>query len=165
MSKPDIQAILNDRNIVFVDTYLEQFPKDSNEYKLLHVFSYGTWNDYLALEKSLPANLKIDVKSEAANKLKKLTLLTLFANQKKISFSTLLTELSIDNPDDLEDLVVDLLGMELIEAKIDESTKTIICTRACARCVPNDKEAIDNIIKKISGIRGRISEALKIASS
>ena len=51
--------------------------------------------------------------------------------------------------------------MELIEAKIDEVSSTIICTRACARCVPNEESAIKAVIDKIQKIRGRIDQALK----
>lgn len=160
MSEANLLAILNDRNDFFVDKHLDKFPKDSNEYKLLHIFAYGNWNDYLQLSKSLPPSLVFDPHSEAAKKLKMLTLLTLFGEERKCSYSTLYKALSIDNQVELEELVFDLLGLELIEAKIDEVTSTVICTRACARCVPNDEASIKEVINKIQGIRERIAQAL-----
>lgn len=160
MSEANLLAILNDRNDFFVDKHLDKFPKDSNEYKLLHIFAYGNWSDYLELSKSLPPSLVFDPHSEAAKKLKMLTLLTLFGKERKCSYSTLYKALSIDNQVELEELVFDLLGLELIEAKIDEVTSTVICTRACARCVPNDEASIKEVIDRIQGIRGRIAQAL-----
>lgn len=160
MTEADLLAILNDRNDFFVDKHFEKFKKDSDEYKLLHIFAYGKWNDYLQLSKSLKPSLVLDAHSEAAKKLKMLTLLTLFATDRKITYSTLFKELSIDNQVELEELIFDLLGLELIEAKIDEVTSTVICSRACARCVPNEEAAIKDVINKLQGIRGRISQAL-----
>ena len=161
MSEADLLAILNDRNDFFVDKHLSKFKKDSNQYKLLHIFAYGNWNDYLQISNSLPPSLVLDPHSEAAKKLKMLTLLTLFGKERKCSYSSLFKALSIDNQVELEDLVVDLLGLELIEAKIDEVTSTVICTRACARCVPEEEKDIRAVIDKIQAIRNRIAQALK----
>lgn len=165
MTEAQLLKILNDRTEYFVDKHLDQFPPNSNEYKLLHIFAYGVWADYLKLEPSLPDSLKLDPHSDAAKKLKSLTLLNCFASEKNCSYQSLLTVLSIDNAIELEDLVVELLGSGLIEGKIDEVNSTVICTRASSRCVPNNQEAIEQIITKIQQMRSRISTALKVPTS
>ena len=165
MSSQDLLAILNDRNAIFLDSHLSQFAENTKEFDLLNIFCYGTWKDYLQIESTLPSELKFSAQSEAAKKLKKLTLLTIFADHRKVQYKMLLDELKIDNNVELEELIIDLLGMELLEAKIDEATNTVVCTRASARCVKNNPEDIDRVIQKIKALRERINNALKIASS
>jgi hypothetical protein len=161
-----LSTILNDPAILFVDTYLPKFQSGSPEYKLLTVFAYGTWADYRDLEKSLPSALKLDPSGAAALKLKKLTLLTIFARQQNsFKFDTLLSEVGLSNSVDLESLVIDLLSADFLDAKIDEQEQSIIVSRSASRCVRNEKAEISAIAEKIGGIRARIRDALQIAST
>lgn len=159
--KVSLSTILNDPAIMFVDTYLSQFPNDSNENKLLTIFAYGSWKDYLAIESKLPANLKLSPTGNAAKKLRKLTLLSLFADKNQVSYKEMMKELAIENFVDVESLVIDLIATELLEAKIDEQKQIVTCNRAAARCVKNEKESITKVINQIGGIRSKISMALK----
>ncbi|KAH0797655.1 COP9 signalosome complex subunit 7a [Histomonas meleagridis] len=147
---------------MFLDVYLKDFNEGSPEYKLLSIFSYGTWSDYLSFESSCPKELKLEPNSEAARKLKKLTLLSLGAKESCIQFAKIKKELSIDNVADLESLVIDLMASNYIDAKIDEQTSCIICDRAVSRCVKNDEESIKRIIQEIKNFRDKISNALKV---
>jgi hypothetical protein len=161
-----LSAILDNPALLFVDTFLPSFPAGSQEHALLSVFAYGTWADYRRLEKSLPANLRLDPGGPAAAKLKKLTLLTIFASaQTEFKFEALLSELTLSSAVDLESLVIDLLSAELLDAKIDEQQGSIFVARATARCVRNDKKDVLAIVDKIRGIRQRIGDALRVADS
>ena len=158
----NIKKILNDPNEMFLDIYLKDFKEGSDEYKLLSIFSYGTWNDYLSFESSSPKELHLEPSSEATKKLKKLTLLSLFAKESLISFPKIKEELGIDNIVELESLVIDLMASNYIDAKIDEQTNCIICDRAVSRCVKNDENSIKEILKEIRNFRGKIATALKV---
>ncbi|KAH0789367.1 hypothetical protein GPJ56_006701 [Histomonas meleagridis] len=157
----NIKDILNNPNEMFLDVYLNDFEEGSNEHKLISLFAYGSWNDYLSIEKSLPEQLRLYPNSEAAKKLKKLTLLSLFAKGSKISFGKIKEELKIDNIIDIESLVIDLMASNLIDAKIDEQTNCVICDRAVSRCIKNDEESIKTILNEIKSFRGKIASALR----
>ena len=160
----DLMAILNDPSLLFVDTFLPEFSADSTEFKLLSIFAYGTWQDYKNAEPSLPPELKLDPQGQAVKKLKKLTLLSIFAQVQVAEFDKLMKQVSIENYDDLESLVIDLMANDYLDAKIDEQRKSVICTRCSARCVRNDKNAIMERVAQIRKIRKNIANALTIPS-
>lgn len=157
-------AILNDPAILFVDTYFDQFEEGSVEAELLALFAYQNWEDYQARAPSLPVEYQFDSSSQAIKKIKKLTLLSILATEQTVDFATLMEKLSLDNYVDLESLVIDLMASEVIDARIDEQTQTIVCTRCSARCVHPDKESIMKRVEQIRKIRANIENALEISN-
>ena len=160
----DVKTILEDPAVLFVDTYLDKFKPDSPEGKLLSVFAYGTWKDYKDLEGSLPQNLKLQPDSNSYKKIKKLTLLSIFAKHQVTKFQFLKREIAIDSDLELESLVIDLIANDFLDAKIDERTKTVVCARCAARCVKNEKSAIMAQVEQIRTIRKNIASALALAN-
>jgi hypothetical protein len=161
----ELFAILDDPSLLFVDVHLPSFNPGSPEHKLLTLFAYGTWADYLKLEPSLPPALKLDPSGNAAKKLKKLTLLTIFSDSQSIfSFDSLLNALQLDNFVDLETLIIELLGLDCLQAKIDEQAKAVIVIRVASRCITNDAPSIMAVVDKIRGIRGGIKRALDLST-
>jgi hypothetical protein len=151
--------------ILFVDVHLRSFETGSPEHKLLSVFAYGTWADYVKLEPSLPPALRLDRTGNAAKKLKKLTLLSIFSTAENVfPFDRLKKELEIRSHVDLEKLIIDLLGLDYLEAKIDEQAKTVVVTRAAARCVKNEPAEVLAVVHKIKEIRAKIKDALSISN-
>lgn len=155
----NINDILNDPNKMFVDVYLDEFEKGSPEYELLTIFAYGVWKDYLNFEKDCPESLKLDASGAAARKLRKLTLLTLFAENKNLRFADALEQLSLDSIVEMEEMVIDLLAEKLVDVKIDERTSTIYCSRVSSRCVK--KEDVSKVLESIKSFRAKISKALE----
>lgn len=155
----NLNDILNDPNEMFVDIHLSKFEEGSPEHKLLTIFSYGVWKDYLAFEKECPENLKLDINGQAVRKLRKLTLLTLFAENKNLGFDYALEQLSMDSIVEMEGLVIDLLSEDLVDVKIDEKSSTIYCTRVSSRCVK--KEDVPKVLDSIKAFREKISKALE----
>jgi hypothetical protein len=161
----DLIAILDNPLTLFVDVHLSSFTPGTPEHKLLSVFAYGNWSDYVKLAPSLPAELRLDPAGNAVKKLKKLTLLSIFSTAENVfPFSRLEKELQIDNHVDLEKLIIDLLGLDYLEAKINEQEKTVVVTRAAARCVKNEAADILAVVGKIKDIREGIKRALDISN-
>ena len=140
MSTINAFQILNNKSIWFTDKYIEDFPEDSPERKLMEIFSYGTWEDYLQIKDSLPESLILNANSIACRKLKALSILTI-----------------MDNFIEIETLIIDLFGSDLMVGKIDEKNHMLTIDRAASRCIPNTKEAIQDVIDNLNVIREKIS--------
>jgi hypothetical protein len=158
-----LMDILNDQFDLFLDCHLSKFQTGTPEYKLLEVFSYGTWKDYVALEPSLPANLKLPKEGKAVDKLRSLTLLSLFAEKSTYGLEALRKELALKTDEEVEGLLIPLMASDLLEGKIDEATKSVVCVRASARCVRNSEKDVMQIAENIRKIRSSVKGALNIA--
>ena len=159
-----LTAILEDPTILFVDTYFDKFEAGSKERELLSVFAYGTWKDYRELEPSLPESLRLQPGSNSCKKLKKLTLLSIFATSQCCQFEDLMEEISVDNFVDLESLVIDLIANDYLDAKIDEQNHRVVCIRCAARCLRNEKQDILARVEQLRKIRGNIAMALSTSN-
>jgi COP9 signalosome complex subunit 7 len=155
--------ILNDSSAFFLGSRLSEFQSGSPAYKLLEIFAYGTWQDYCALEPSLPADLKIPKAGNAANKLRSLTLLTLFAEENVIKFETLRSALSLRTDEEVEGVLIPLLASDLLDGKIDEEAKAVVCSRASARCVRDTEKDVMAVVTNIKNIRANIKNALDMS--
>ncbi|KAJ5777821.1 hypothetical protein N7520_001067 [Penicillium odoratum] len=84
--------------------------------KLLEIFAWGTWKDY----ESTPNLPKLSF--EQAQKLRILSLITLATTIKPLTYSTLMSELSLSTPGDLESLVTTAIYSSLITARLSPAT-------------------------------------------
>jgi COP9 signalosome complex subunit 7 len=150
---------------MFLDVFLPEFDPESPEHKLLSIFSYGTWTDYMSVRDELPPELRLDPFGRAAKKLKKLTLLSIFSERSRCEYDFLLEALHLDNHMDMESLVIDLMTAELFDGKLDEQRKVVMCKRCSPRCVENNRDSIMKYVANIQLIRDRIQTALDIANS
>jgi hypothetical protein len=80
-------------------------------------------------------------------------------------YDFLLDELVLDNYIDLETLAIDLLASGLLDAKLSEQTKTIVCARCCPRCVKKERDKIMKYVKNVEEIRQKSRAAIGIANS
>jgi hypothetical protein len=163
---PSLPTLLADPALFFLDTHLSQFAPGSPEYKLVSLFCYGTWDDYLTLEKTLPDDLKLDPNGAAAAKLRKLTLLSVFARpENEFTFDELLRLTGLSDYVKLESLLIELLCSRYLDAQIDEPARTIRVERVSARCIPDDRDALLKIAAKIRAVRDRVGKALQVAGT
>ncbi|KAI9932888.1 hypothetical protein ASPWEDRAFT_145172 [Aspergillus wentii DTO 134E9] len=83
---------------------------------LLEIFAWGTWQDYQSTPNLPPLN------QEQTLKLRLLSLLTLSATIKPLTYETLMNALSISTPSDLESLVTTAIYSSLITARLSPTT-------------------------------------------
>ncbi|KAF7588134.1 hypothetical protein BBP40_006134 [Aspergillus hancockii] len=83
---------------------------------LLEIFAWGTWQEYQATPNLPPLN------NEQTLKLRLLSLLTLSATIKPLTYQTLMNALSITAPSELESLVTTAIYSSLITARLSPAT-------------------------------------------
>ncbi|BGP34253.1 hypothetical protein JCM10296v2_006068 [Rhodotorula toruloides] len=94
--------------------------KHAGQYRLLELFAYGTWGEYLAAKDSYPA-----LTAEQEAKLKHLSVLSLATQNKVIPYSTLpystlLSTLSLSSVPELEDLLIELFYANVLTGRLDQ---------------------------------------------
>lgn len=92
-------------------------PEHARYLTLLEIFAWGTWSDYQETP-NLP--LLTDAQSQ---KLRQLTLLTLASSPSTLSYTSLLTALSLPSIRALEDLIISNIYAGLLSAKLDTLAK------------------------------------------
>jgi len=94
--------------------------EDKKVLDLLKIFAYGTYLEYKTKENSLPQLSPVQTK-----KLQQLTIVSLAAHTKVISYSVLQKELLISNLRELEDLVIDAIYQGIIAGSLDQKKQQI----------------------------------------
>ncbi|BGP26617.1 COP9 signalosome complex subunit 7 [Rhodotorula toruloides] len=89
--------------------------KHAGQYRLLELFAYGTWGEYLAAKDSYPA-----LTTEQEAKLKHLSVLSLATQNKVIPYSILLSTLSLSGVPELEDLLIELFYANVLTGRLDQ---------------------------------------------
>ncbi|BGO93818.1 hypothetical protein NBRC10512_004607 [Rhodotorula toruloides] len=102
LEQPSIKDLANDE-------------KHAGQYRLLELFAYGTWGEYLAAKDSYPA-----LTAEQEAKLKHLSVLSLATQNKIIPYSTLLSTLSLSSVPELEDLLIELFYANVLTGRLDQ---------------------------------------------
>lgn len=88
--------------------------------KLLQIFAYGTYQDYLKQAATLPA-----LSPAMSKKLKCLTIVTLSSKSKFISYNTLLNELDMKNIRELEDLLISAIYADIVQGRLDQQNSRL----------------------------------------
>ncbi|EAY04891.1 hypothetical protein TVAG_016630 [Trichomonas vaginalis G3] len=158
MNHSQLIELLNDETTIFFYDHLQKFPADSIEHKLLDVFTFGVWNDYLDLEKDLPADLKLKPNSRAAQKLKCLTITSFFLNNIKGRYETLKEVIGAKDEEEVENIAIMAQGFGLVRIQIDQNASEIDCLRVSSRCIRNTPEDLDKVIGNIRDMKLRIKE-------
>ncbi|KAL8768048.1 MAG: hypothetical protein Q9209_005591 [Squamulea sp. 1 TL-2023] len=91
----------------------------SSYYTLLEIFAWGTWADYSSTP-NLPS-----LTDAQAHKLRQLSLLSLSASPSTLTYTHLLTALSLPSTRDLEDLVISTIYAGLLVAKLNTQSQRI----------------------------------------
>ena len=112
--------------------------------QLLKVFAYGTYADYQAHAATLP-----ELTAKQLQKLKMLTLASLAARESFLPFTMLQQRLDISSIRELEDLIIDSIYENLIEAKIDHKKAGLQVFSSFGRDVP--PEQVPAMLSKLKG--------------
>jgi len=113
---------------------LEQAEENRPILKLVNVFAYGTYLDYLSEKARLPPLTALQ-----NTKLKQLTIVTFARESKVLVYGDLLQKLEIANVRELEDLVIDGIYQNLFRGELDQRTQTLRISQTIGRDVAPDK--------------------------
>ncbi|KAK9466479.1 hypothetical protein V1512DRAFT_263691 [Lipomyces arxii] len=100
--------------------HLQATEQSQSYLKLLKLFASGTWSDYTSNQASLPP-----LSDQQATKLKQLSLVSLASKSHTLSYSALLSELSLPNNKALSSLVVSCIYSNLITATLDTKAELV----------------------------------------
>ena len=117
--------------------------------QLLKLFAYGTYADYQEHRSSLPS-----LTAKQLQKLKMLTLASLAARQSFLPFARLQEQLAIHSIRELEDLVIDCIYENLVEAKIDHKKAGVQVFSSFGRDVP--PEQVPAMLNKLKTFLGHL---------
>ncbi|KAL9063681.1 MAG: hypothetical protein Q9157_008132 [Trypethelium eluteriae] len=118
---------------------LAQNKEYASHLKLLEIFAWGTWQDYLNAQSTLPP-----LNEQQTHKLRLLTLLTLLTNStttsstngtttnEPLTYSHLQTTLSLASPRALEDLLISAIYSSLLTGSLSPATSTADITSVAA---------------------------------
>ena len=101
-------------------------------FELLKLFTYGSWADFKAAP---PAGETLSAAQE--RKLKKLTVVSLASQNKKLSYEVLLTELEMRSVREVEDLLIECIYGGLLHGPPARPTSPISAPHLCPRHPPN----------------------------
>ncbi|KAL8731948.1 MAG: hypothetical protein Q9166_003080 [cf. Caloplaca sp. 2 TL-2023] len=94
-------------------------PEYAPYYTLLEIFAWGTWTDYSSTP-NLPS-----LTETQAHKLRQLSLLSLSTSPSTLTYTHLLTALSLPSTRALEDLVISTIYAGLLVAKLDTQSQRV----------------------------------------
>ncbi len=105
--------------------------------RLLSIFAYGVYNDYLSAKSELPP-----LDDAMTKKLRLLTLATLASNAKLIPYSDLQAHLHVDSVRELEDLIIEGANQNVVQGKLDQKGGHFEVDFAMARDIQKVKEIL-----------------------
>ncbi|KAJ3177833.1 COP9 signalosome complex subunit 7a [Gaertneriomyces sp. JEL0708] len=121
---------------------LRQDAKCEPYLRLLELFAYGTYRDFIAQASTLPSLSAIQLR-----KLRHLSMVTLSSDCRSLAYDMLLDYLQIPNVRELEDLIIDAIYQELIKGKLDQKKKCLEVEYAMGRDVR--PEQVDSLISTL----------------
>ena len=98
--------------------------------ELLKLFAYGTWREFRASPLAASAPLS----DAQATKLKKLTVVSIASQSKKLSYDVLQREVEMHSVREVEDLLIECMYGGLLQGRLDQAAKTI----DVFSCAPRD---------------------------
>ncbi|KAI8612348.1 hypothetical protein BC830DRAFT_1171153 [Chytriomyces sp. MP71] len=112
--------------------------------RLLQLFAYGTYADYLAEASQLP-----QLSLEQTKKLKQLSIVTLSQSSKVLPYSLLQDALAIGNIRELEDLIIDTMYQSIVEGKLDQKAMCFRVEQAMGRDLkPGQTQQLLHVLTK-----------------
>ncbi len=128
--------------------------------RLLEVFAYGTYGEYLQRRESDPTSLP-ELTPQMAKKLRLLTLASLAASSsRRLGYARLQSELGVDTVRELEDLVVEAANADVVRGKLDQRTLHLEVVYAMPRDIRRVSRAL-----VVHNVRVDVSSSLPRATS
>ncbi|GJJ74498.1 COP9 signalosome complex subunit 7 [Entomortierella parvispora] len=121
---------------------LKNSPEHSRFHRLLEIFAYGTFQDYQQNKATLP-----EINDVQRTKLQQLSIVTLSEQTRALPYNDLLTYLEIANVRQLEDLIMDAIYQNVINASLDQKLKLVEVHSAMGRDLrPGQAEVMVKIL-------------------
>ena len=98
-----------------------QDPQGAKYLRLLTIFAFGVYDDYLSAQEEL---LPLD--EAATKKLRLLTLASMASKEKLIAYADLQKSLHIDSVRELEDLIIEGASQNVVQGKLDQKNRVAI---------------------------------------
>lgn len=112
-------------------------------YRLMEIFAYGVYDDYLQNKATLPP-----LTPAMLTKLRHLTIVTLASNQKTLPLETLVNKLSLNTRRELEDLIIEAVYADVLHGKLDQKNGVLEVEYALGRDIkPEDLPQISATLK------------------
>ena len=96
--------------------------------RLLTIFAFGVYDDYLSAREELPP-----LDEGATKKLRLLTLASMASKEKLIAYADLQKSLHIDSVRELEDLIIEGASQNVVQGKLDQKNRRFEVEYAMAR--------------------------------
>eukprot|EP00294_Goniomonas_avonlea_P004234 CAMPEP_0114548950 /NCGR_PEP_ID=MMETSP0114-20121206/5261_1 /TAXON_ID=31324 /ORGANISM="Goniomonas sp, Strain m" /LENGTH=272 /DNA_ID=CAMNT_0001733587 /DNA_START=9 /DNA_END=827 /DNA_ORIENTATION=- len=132
---------------------LEHNPETKPAWSLLHIFAYGTYQEY----KACAATVGQLTEAQLA-KLKILTIVSLSAKSKVLPYSLLQQQLEIASVRALEDLIIEGMYNGLFKGKLDQAGQQFQISEAVGRDC--QKSEVGEMIEVLKSWRARSAEIL-----
>eukprot|EP00906_Rhabdomonas_costata_P024895 RCo035700 len=129
-----------------------EYAEHKKWYDLLALFAYGTYGEYKAQAARLP-----ELGPAELGKLKQLTVLTMAAESRIISYDVLLGCLELVDLRSLEDLLIDTITHGLITAKLDQRARTVEVLDTIGRDIRPD-----DIGKMLTALNGWVGDSDRV---
>jgi len=113
-------------------------------YKLLNVFAFGTYSDYLSNSEHLP-----QLTDPMKTKLRHLTIVSLATKRKYIPYELLLNELDMKNLRQLEDLIIEVIYANVVSGKMDQMNNRLEIDHTIGRDIKHeDLKTVTNVLNE-----------------
>uniref|UniRef100_A0A8C5K6P1 COP9 signalosome subunit 7A n=1 Tax=Jaculus jaculus TaxID=51337 RepID=A0A8C5K6P1_JACJA len=165
--RPSAQSVALPTEVLPVTSSLTFFQLAESDFastfRLLTVFAYGTYADYLAEAGDLPP-----LTEAQRNKLRHLSVVTLAAKVKCIPYAVLLEALALRNVRQLEDLVIEAVYADVLRGSLDQRNQRLEVDYSIGRDIQRqDLSAISRTLQEwcvgcevvLSGIEEQVSRA------
>lgn len=152
-TEKELIELLDDKNLyLYEEKYNEYKNLDNNLSNTLHLFTYGNYLNYV--------NNKANYINLSPNQLNKLRMLSLldYSNNKVVNYDVILKALDLETIQELEHLVISAINNNLLTAKCNQLSKTLVMNTTINRNLVDITTIKDNLIQYQSNIKSILNE-------
>lgn len=121
---------------------LAESPETECWLRLLRLFAYGVYADYVSDAATLPP-----LTAAMRSKLRSLTLISMAEKTKRIAYHTLLQELGMTSRRELEDLIIDVIYAKAVTGKMDQKNDWLEVESTIGRDIkPEQLDAVASVL-------------------
>lgn len=132
---------------------LEGIEAHQKEWKLLQLFTFGVYTDYIEHADTFPPLNESQIK-----KLRLLTIASLASNSKHVPYSLLKEKLGLENLREVEDLIIEAVYAHIIKGKLNQKEQRLEVDFVIGRDI--QPQMVDNIIDILSSWREKCESAM-----
>ncbi|XP_057304560.1 COP9 signalosome complex subunit 7a-like isoform X1 [Hydractinia symbiolongicarpus] len=118
---------------------LESNPEFSKDWKLLQLYAYGKYSDYISNKSEIP-----DLTENQIKKLRLLTIASLASKSKYVPYAVLLENLGLSNLRQIEDLIIEAVYADILKGKLDQREERLEVDFVIGRDI--QQQNIDTVI-------------------